>query len=74
MLNWTEKAILQGNVEEQKNKNRIEGVYQGTLEDLLDSLKKNKVVPDPCPSSTRDTRAGEFSAAVNILTPLKASH
>ena len=43
-----------------------------TFEDLLDVLRKNKVVPDPCPSNVRDTIANEFSAAVNALTPLKA--
>ena len=36
------------------------------------SLKRNKVVKDPCPANIRDTIASEFSAAVNALTPLKA--
>jgi hypothetical protein len=44
-----------------------------TFEGLLDILKKNKAVPDPCPSNIRDIISGEFSAAVNVLTPLKAS-
>jgi len=39
---------------------------------LLDVLKKNKVVPDPCPANVRNTMASEFSSAVNTLTPLKA--
>jgi hypothetical protein len=39
---------------------------------LLDVLKKNKVVKDPCPSDVRDTIAGEFSAAMKVLTPLKS--
>ena len=42
-----------------------------SLEELMDVLKKNKVIPDPCPSSTRDAIADEFSAAVNMLGPLK---
>jgi len=70
-LTWLEKEILKGSVEDQKNKTRIKDFHNGTFEDLLDVLKKNKVVPDPCPSSIRDTIASEFSAAVNALTPLK---
>lgn len=69
---WLEKEILKGSVEDQKNKTRIKDFHSNTFEDLLDVLKKNKVVPDPCPSSVRDTIASEFSAAVNALTPLKA--
>ena len=70
-LTWLEKEILKGSVEDQKNKTRIKDFHNHTFEDLLDVLKKNKVVPDPCPSSVRDTIASEFSAAVNALTPLK---
>jgi len=71
-LAWLEKEILKGSVEDQKNKTKIKDFHNNTLEDLLDVLKKNKVVPDPCPANVRDTIAGEFSAAVNALTPLKA--
>jgi len=70
-LTWLEKEILKGSIEDQKSKTRIKDFHNGTFEDLLDVLKKNKVVPDPCPSGTRDTIASEFSAAVNALTPLK---
>ncbi len=71
-LTWLEKEILKDSVEDQKNKTRIKGFDNKTLEDLLEVLKKNKVVKDPCPANVRDTIAGEFSAAVNALTPLKA--
>ena len=71
-LSWLEKEILKGSVEDQKNKTRIKGFHNNTFEDLLEVLKKNKVVPDPCPSNIRDSIASEFSAAVNALTPLKA--
>jgi hypothetical protein len=71
-LTWLEKEILKGSIEDQKNKTRIKDFHNGTFEDLLDVLKKNKVVPDPCPSSIRDTITSEFSAAVNAITPLKA--
>jgi len=70
-LTWLEKEILKGSVEDQKNKTKIKDFHNGTFEALLDVLKKNKVVPDPCPSSIRDTIASEFSAAVNAITPLK---
>jgi hypothetical protein len=70
-LSWLEKEILKGSVEEQNNKTRIKDFHNGTFEDLLAVLKKNKVVPDPCPSNVRDTLVNEFSAAVNTLTPLK---
>ena len=53
------------------NKTKIKDFHEDTFESLLDILKKNKVVPDPCPSNTRDTIADEFSAAMNVLTPLK---
>jgi hypothetical protein len=71
-LTWLEKEILKDSVEDQRNKTRIKDFHNGTLEDLLDVLKKNKVVPYPCPSNIRDTIANEFSAAVNALTPIKA--
>lgn len=71
-LTWLEKEILKGSVEDQKNKTRIKDFHNNIFEDLLDMLKKNKVVPDPCPSNVRDTIAGEFSTAVNALAPLKA--
>lgn len=71
-LNWLEKEILKGSIENQKNKTKIKGFHKSSLEDLLDILKKNKAVPDPCPSNIRDTIAGEFSPAVNVLAPLKA--
>ncbi|MDP2952759.1 MAG: hypothetical protein Q8O76_05540, partial [Chloroflexota bacterium] len=71
-LSWLEKEILKGSVEDQKNKTKIKDFHNNAFEDLLDVLKKNKVVPDPCPSNIRDTIASEFSAATNALTPLKA--
>ncbi len=71
-LDWLEKEILKGSVENQKNKTKIKGFHESTFEDLLDTLKKNKVVDDPCPSKIREAVAQEFSAAVDILSPLKA--
>jgi len=71
-LTWLEKEILEGSVEDQKNKTKIKGFHENSFEDLLDVLKKNKSVPDPCPSQTRDTIASEFSATMGVLTPLKA--
>jgi len=71
-LTWLEKEILKGSVEDQKNKTKIKGFHESSFEDLLDILKKNKVVKDPCPHDTRDTIAGEFSAAMKVLTPLKS--
>ena len=71
-LNWLEKEILKGSVEDQKNKSKIKDFHESTFDSLLDILKKNKVVPDPCPSNTRETIASEFSATMNVLTPLKA--
>jgi len=70
-LNWLEKDVLKGSVEDQKNKTKIRNFHEGTLEHSMDILKKNKVIPDPCPSSTWDTISGEFSAAMNTLGPLK---
>jgi len=71
-LTWLEKEILKGSVEKQKNKTRMKDFHNRTFEDLLNVLKKNKAVKDPCASGVRDTIANEFSAAVNTLTPLKA--
>jgi len=71
-LNWLEKEILKGSVEDQKNKTKIKDFHESTFENLLNILKKNKAVKDPCPADTRDTIAGEFSAAMKVLTPLKS--
>ena len=71
-LTWLEKDILKGSIEEQKNKTKIRNFHEGSLEELIDVLKKNKVIPDPCPSSTWDTISGEFSTAMNTLGPLKS--
>jgi len=46
--------------------------YSQEAPDWRAILKKNKAIPDPCPSSTRDTIAGEFTTAINVLTPLQA--
>jgi hypothetical protein len=70
-LTWLEKDILKGSIEDQKNKTKIRNFHECTLEELMDVLKKNKAIPDPCPSNIWDTIAGEFSAAVNALGPLK---
>ena len=67
------KEILKGSVEDQKNKTKIKDFHEDTFESLLDILKKNKAVPAPCPSNIRDIISGEFSAAINTLTPLKVS-
>jgi len=71
-LTWLEKEILKGSVEDQRNKTKIKGFHESNFEDLLDILKKNKAVKDPCPADTRDIIAGEFSAAMKVLTPLKS--
>ena len=71
-LSWLEKEILKSSVDDQKNKTKIKDFHNNTFEDLLDVLKKNNVVKDPCPSDVRDTIASEFSSAVKALTPLKA--
>jgi hypothetical protein len=70
-LTWLEKEILKGSVRDRGNKAKIRNFHEGSLEDLIDILKKNEVIPDPCPSSVRDTMLGEFSTAVNTLRPLK---
>ena len=71
-LTWLEKDILKGSIEDQKNKTKIRNFHESTLEELMDVLKKNKVIPDPCPSSVWDTISGEFSTAMNTLGPLKS--
>ena len=70
-LTWLEREILKGSIEDQKNKTKIKAFHERSFEDLLDILKKNKSVPDPCPSNIRDIIAGEFSPAMNVLAPLK---
>jgi hypothetical protein len=71
-LGWLEKEILKDSVENQKNKTKIRNFHEGYFDDLLDVLKKNKVVPDPCPSDIRDTIESEFSHTMNDLVPLKS--
>jgi Alw26I/Eco31I/Esp3I family type II restriction m6 adenine DNA methyltransferase len=71
-VNWLEKELFKGSVEDQKNKTKIRNFHEGTFEDLLDVLKKNSVVPAPCPSDIRDTIESEFSHAMNALFPLKS--
>ncbi len=71
-LGWLEKEILKDSVENQKNKTKIRNFHEGSFDDLLDVLKKNKVVSDPCPSDIRDTIESEFSHAMNALVPLKS--
>jgi Alw26I/Eco31I/Esp3I family type II restriction m6 adenine DNA methyltransferase len=70
-LTWLEKEIMKGSVEDQKNKTKIRNFHEGSLDELMHILKKNKVIPDPCPSSTWDTISSEFSTALSILGPLK---
>jgi hypothetical protein len=70
-LSWLEKEIIKGSIEDQKNKTKIKNFHEGTLDELMDVLKKNRAVPDPCPSSIWNTVKAEFSAAVTELTPLK---
>ena len=70
-LTWLEKEILKGSIEDQKNKTKINNFHKGSLEELIDILKKNEAIPDPCPSSTWNTISSEFSTAMNTLGPLK---
>jgi len=70
-LTWLEQEIIKGSIEDQKYKTKIRNFYEGTLEDLMDVLKKNEAIPDPCPSSTWYTISSEFSTAMNTLGPLK---
>lgn len=70
-LSWLEKEIIKGSIEDQKNKTRIKSFHEGTVDELMDVLKKNKLVPDPCPSNISNTIEAEFSAAMTELPPLK---
>ena len=70
-LTWLEREIIKGSIEDQKNKTKIKSFHEGTLEELVDVLKKNKVIPDPCPSNIWNTINAEFSPAMANLTPLK---
>ncbi|MCK4822524.1 hypothetical protein KA005_42560 [bacterium] len=72
-LTWLEKEIIKGSIENQKNKTKIQSFHEGTLEKLMDVLKKNKVIPDPCPSNIWNTINAEFSVVMKELTPLKAN-
>jgi len=71
-LGWLEAEILKGSVEVQKNKTKIKAFHEADFEALLEILKKNKVVPSPCPSRIRDAIQKEFNAAMEKLNPLKA--
>ena len=70
-LTWLEQEIIKGSIDDQKNKTTIKDFHSNTLEDLLDVLKRNKVIGDPCPSSIRNTIACEFFSALGELGPLK---
>jgi hypothetical protein len=70
-LTWLEKEILKSSVEDQNNKTKIRDFHEGSLEELMHILKKNEIIPDPCPSSMWDTISSEFSTAINTLGPLK---
>jgi uncharacterized membrane protein YheB (UPF0754 family) len=70
-LTWLEKDVLKGSVEDQKNKTKIRNFHEVSLEELMHILKKNEVIPDPCPSSMWDTISSEFSTAMNTLGPFK---
>ncbi|MFC1955265.1 Eco57I restriction-modification methylase domain-containing protein [Chloroflexota bacterium] len=70
-LIWLEKEIIKGSIEDQKNKTKIKSFHEGTVEELIDVLKKNKSIPDPCPSNIWNTLNAEYSAAMTELTPLK---
>ncbi|MBM3239781.1 hypothetical protein FJZ31_26150 [Candidatus Poribacteria bacterium] len=71
-LGWLEAEILKGSVEVQKNKTKIKAFHEADFEALLEILKKNKVVPSPCPSRIRAAIQKEFNAAMEKLNPLKA--
>lgn len=72
-LGWLEKEILKGLLEDQHNRTKLREFHLGTVDDLLDILKANKSVPDPCPSNIRDTITAEFAAAMDAIAPLRAS-
>ncbi len=71
-MSSTNKEILKGSVEDQKNKTKIKDFHESIFEGLLNILEKSKTVPDPYPSNMKDTISDEFFTAVNILAPLKA--
>ncbi len=71
-LSWLEKEILKGSVEDQKNKAAIKDFHENNFEALLNILKNNKTVPNPCPSILRDAIEKEFNATMSKLAPLKA--
>ena len=71
-LIWLEKEIIKGSIDDQKNKTKIKSFHEGSVEELIDVLKKNKVIEDPYPSNKRNTLNTEFSEAVSGITPLKA--
>ena len=68
---WLEKEILKGSVEDQKNKTKIKDFYNTTFEDLLDVLKKDKIVSDPYPLDKRNILENEFNAALTVINPLR---
>ena len=70
-LAWLEKEILKGSVQDQKNKTRMKDFCNNTFEDLLDTLKKNKVVSDPYPSDKRNILENEFNGALTVINPLR---
>jgi Alw26I/Eco31I/Esp3I family type II restriction m6 adenine DNA methyltransferase len=70
-LVWLEKEILKGSVEGQHNKTKIRDFHDGTFEELLGILKKNKAIFDPYPPEKRAMLEHIFSDAVNAITPLK---
>lgn len=69
-LNWIEKEIIKGSVENQKNKTKIRNFYEGTFEELLDILKRNGVITGPYPPDKRDNLEHVFTEAVNGINPL----
>jgi len=70
-LTWIGKEIIKGSIEDQKNKTKIKTFHEGTVEELMDVLKKNKSIPDPCPSNIWNTLNAEYSAAMTDLIPLR---
>ncbi|MDD5704076.1 MAG: hypothetical protein PHU23_18750 [Dehalococcoidales bacterium] len=70
-LTWIGKEIIKGSIEDQKNKTKIKTFHEGTVEELIDVLKKNKSIPDPCPSNIWNTLNAEYSSAMTDLIPLR---
>jgi hypothetical protein len=70
-LTWMEKEILKSSVEDQKNKTRIKDFYDNTFEELLDILKKNKIVSDLYPLDKRNILENEFNGALPAINPLR---